>query len=83
MDRQKTQRKGWGVFALIRTGLILIGLLLLNSFLVKTLVDTSAMFSEDLRISQTLQFVLPLIMIFFEYWIYDFLRRMAFEEREA
>lgn len=83
MEPQSVRRSGWSFFSVLRSGLVLIGLLLLNSFLVKTFVDTSAMFSDDLRISQTLQFILPLLLIFIEYWIYDFLRRIAAANRET
>jgi len=83
VEPQSVRRSGWSFFSVLRSGLVLIGLLLLNSFLVKTFVDTSAMFSDDLRISQTLQFILPLLLIFIEYWIYDFLRRIAAANRET
>jgi len=83
VESQTARRSGWSFFSVLRSGLVLIGLLLLNSFLVKTFVDTSAMFSDDLRISQTLQFILPLLLIFIEYWIYDFLRRIAAANRET
>jgi hypothetical protein len=55
----------------------------MNSFLVNTFLDTSALLADDLRISQTLQFFLPLLLIFLEYWAYDFLRRLATANRES
>lgn len=83
MEPQSVRRSGWSFFSALRSGIVLIGLLLLNSFLVKTFVDTSAIFADDLRVSQTLQFILPLVLIFVEYSVYDFLRRIAASNRES
>lgn len=82
MEQQSVRRPSWSFLTLLRSGLTLIGLLMINSFLVKTFVDTSAVFADDLRISQTLQFILPLVLIFIEYWIYDFFRRIAAANRD-
>lgn len=68
---------------MIRFGLVLIALLLLNSFLVKAMVDSSTMMADDLRITQTLQFALPLVMIFVEYWLYDLLKSAFAVDRDA
>lgn len=67
---------------MLRFGLVLIALLLLNSFLVKAMIDSSAMMADDLRITQTLQFALPLIMIFVEFWMYDLLKSTFASDRE-
>jgi hypothetical protein len=72
----------WSLFTVLRFGLVLIALLLLNSFLVKAMIDSSAMMADDLRITQTLQFALPLIMIFVEFWMYDLLKSTFASDRE-
>jgi len=52
------------------TGLVLIGLLIVNSFFVRTFFS-----SNDLNIDpgffNAIQFVLPILMIFIELWTYD------------
>jgi hypothetical protein len=67
----------------LRSGIVLVGLLLINSFLVKTFLDHPGLLAIDLRISQTIQFFLPLLLICLEYWAYDFLRRLATATRES
>lgn len=83
MKQQTVRRPRWPIWSVLRSGIVLVGLLFLNSFLVNTFLDTSAIWAEDLRISQTLQFFLPLLLIFLEYWAYDFLRRLATANRES
>lgn len=83
MAQQTVRRPSWLIWSLLRSGVVLVGLLFLNSFLVNTFLDTSAIVADDLRISQTLQFFLPLLLIFLEYWVYDFLRRLATANRES
>jgi len=83
MEQQTVRRPRWLVWSVLRSGIVLVGLLFMNSFLVNTFLDTSAIVADDLRISQTLQFFLPLLLIFLEYWVYDFLRRLATVNRES
>jgi hypothetical protein len=80
--RESKPRVRWSLFTVLRFGLVLIALLLLNSFLVKAMIDSSAMMADDLRITQTLQFALPLIMIFVEFWMYDLLKSTFASDRE-
>jgi hypothetical protein len=83
VEQQTVRRPRWLVWSVLRSGIVLVGLLFMNSFLVNTFLDTSAIVADDLRISQTLQFFLPLLLIFLEYWVYDFLRRLATVNRES
>ena len=83
VEQQTVRRPRWLVWSVLRSGIVLVGLLFMNSFLVNTFLDTSAILADDLRISQTLQFFLPLLLIFLEYWAYDFLRRIATVNRES
>lgn len=74
-------RRGW--LTVLRSGLILVALLLLNSFLVKSMFDSPGNLSDDFRVTQTLQFALPILMIFLEYWLYDFVIRFSRSEKDA
>jgi hypothetical protein len=59
-----------GCLFLLSTGLVLIGLLFLNSVFVR--VFFSASFSAlDKRVFSSIQFILPIVMIFLEFWVYD------------
>ncbi len=82
-EREPRRRRSWSLWIVLRFGLVLIALLLMNSFLVKSFVDNSTVVADDLRITQTLQFGLPIVMIFIEFWIYDMLKRAAFQDIEA
>lgn len=49
---------------------MLIGLLIANSFFVRTFFGSNIM-NLDNRFFSMLQFVLPILLIFIELWIYD------------
>jgi hypothetical protein len=83
VEQQTVRKPSWLVWSVLRSGIVLIGLLLINSFLVNTFLDEPSFLASDLRISQTLQFFLPLLLLFLEYWAYDFLRRFAAANRES
>lgn len=52
-------------------------LLVVNSVLVMMLLQSNEVFAADLRIKQTLQFVLPVGLIFVEFWLFDLIRRTS------
>ncbi|MFK7767697.1 MAG: hypothetical protein AB8B55_10790 [Mariniblastus sp.] len=54
----------------LSTGLLLIALLVINAYFVRTFFRTEVT-GIDERIFQAAQFVLPILMIFIELWIYD------------
>ena len=68
--KRNSAKTGCG-FVLVQ-GLIIAGLLLVNGFVVRAFILANQSV-DDVRISQTIQFLVPLLMIFAELWIYDFL----------
>ncbi|MEE2827304.1 MAG: hypothetical protein VYE64_11810 [Planctomycetota bacterium] len=68
--RGKSKRSGFK-FILIQ-GLLIAGLLLLNGLLVRAFILANQPVL-DTRISQAIQFIGPLLMIFAQLWVYDFL----------
>ena len=69
--KQRTPKRSGFKFVLIQ-GLLIAGLLLLNGILVRAFILANQPVS-DLRINQSIQFIVPLLMIFAQLWIYDFL----------
>ena len=59
-----------GCFFLLTTGLMLIGLLIANTFFVRTFFRSNHL-NLDAGFFNALKFVLPLVMIFIEFWTYD------------
>ena len=72
-------RSGCG-YVLVQ-GLILTALLFLNGLLVRAFILANPAI-DDARISQTVQFTIPILMIFAELWIYDFLTAKTSDELE-
>lgn len=68
---------GLGCGYIIRIGFLLVTLLLINGLLVMILLKNNEGLSADLRIKQTLQFVLPVGLIFVEFWLFDFFRQLS------
>ena len=61
---------------MLSVALIICVLLIVNGLLVKTFVSLN-MPDADTRIQQALQFVLPVVMIFIEFWFYDMVNRQS------
>lgn len=53
------------------TGMLICALLLINALLVKAFLLTGNLERIDVRISQAAQFVMPIAMIFVQFWIFD------------
>ncbi len=75
--RAVSQSTGLGCGYIVRMGLLLMVLLVVNSVLVMMLLQSNEVFAADLRIKQTLQFVLPVGLIFVEFWLFDLIRRTS------
>ena len=61
----------------------MVTLFVANGILVRGLLSSNSL-SIDNRILQPLQFGMPIVMIFFEYWIYDrFMRRFSTSRKNA
>ena len=72
-----------GCLFLFTTGLTIITLLVLNTLFVRIFFSVNLSGIDD-RIFQAAQFVLPILMIFIEFWFYDLFtyRRKARKEAE-
>lgn len=71
MPKSNSRQSGQiGCGFILLSGIVLIGLLILNAFFVRTFFKSNFSGIDD-RIFQAAQFVLPIIMIFIEYWIFD------------
>ena len=77
--RQNTQQIGCGFMLL--TGLVTCLLLVLNGLFVRLFFSINLSGIDD-NVFQAAQFVLPVVMIFIEFWFYDLitLRRRARKE---
>jgi len=72
---KKSNRFDGCTFTLV-VGLIMTALFVINGVLVRAFLPANSMLEE--RLYQPLVFGLPIVMIFFEYWIFDrFMRRFS------
>ena len=72
MIRKRVKSKRSGFKFILIQGLLIAGLLLLNGLLVRAFILANQPVL-DTRISQAIQFIGPLLMIFAQLWVYDFL----------
>jgi uncharacterized membrane protein YhdT len=72
MAQPKSKRSAGqlGCGFMLLSGIVLIILLVLNAFFVRTFFKSNLSGIDD-RIFQAAQFVLPILMIFIEFWMYD------------
>lgn len=63
----------WSYFYIAWIGVVCIVLLILNFELVGMAIQGLPALSQDARVRQMIQFFLPIILIFLEFRIYDFL----------
>ncbi len=54
-------------------GLLIATMLLVNGLIVRAFLLANSSVAADERIVQSVQFVLPLLMIFAEFWLFDYL----------
>lgn len=66
------KRKSSGFGTVIVQGLLITLMLILNGLFVKTFLLADKNLGSDIRIQQALQFIIPIVMIFAELWVYDF-----------
>lgn len=62
-----------GCSAVIAEGLLLTLLLILNGLFVKTFLLADKNWGDEIRLQQALQFVIPILLIAAEYWVFDLL----------
>lgn len=63
----------WGYFYIAWIGLVCIILLILNFEVVRMAVASIPFLASNPRVAQMFQFFLPIVMIFLEFRLYDFL----------
>lgn len=63
----------WGYLYIAWIGLVCIILLILNFELVRMAVGSIPFLAGNARLAQMLQFFLPIVMIFLEFRLYDYL----------
>ena len=67
-NRKNSQPIGCGF--MLGTGLVVMVLLILNALFVRVFFSINLSGLDD-RVFQAAQFVLPIVMIFIEFWFYD------------
>ena len=70
MAKSKRRNGRFGCGYIVLSGLILVGLLYLNVAFVRLFFGAN-LANIDERVFQAAQFVLPIIMISIEYWVFD------------
>ena len=77
MAKSKKSNRFDGCSFTLVVGVIMTALFVINGVLVRAFLAPSSSMIDD-RIYQPIQFGLPILMIFFEYWIFDrFMRRFS------
>jgi len=61
------------------TGLLVCALLVINAMIVRSFLSVN-LSNVDERITQAAQFVLPVLMIFFEFWFFDLITQRRFND---
>ena len=68
--KNRLSKSGNGCVYLLMQGFLICLLLIINGFIVRSTVNLD--WGEELRIPQAIQLVLPVMMIFVELWLFDF-----------
>lgn len=55
---------------MLATGAVILGLLLINSIFVRLFFGVN-LANLDERVFQAIQFILPIVMLFIEFWFWD------------
>lgn len=63
-----------GCSYVIGMGLLCIALLLVNGIVVRSFLAANARMIEDLRWEQAINYFVPVLLVFVEFWIYDLFR---------
>jgi hypothetical protein len=74
--RQRKSKRGSAVGCgfVLSTGLLICVLLVVNALIVRAFLSAN-LSHADQRIIQAAQFIVPVLMIFFELWFYDLVSR--------
>jgi hypothetical protein len=68
-----SQKPAWSYLYIVWLGVVCSVLLIVNFNLVNLVIMGLPFLTADVRISQLLQFFVPIVLIFVEFWIYDLL----------
>ncbi len=81
--RQRKSKRGSAIGCgfVLSIGLLICLLLLLNSLVVRAFLNAN-LSNADQRIAQAAQFVVPVLMIYFEFWFYDLITRTHLGDEE-
>jgi hypothetical protein len=77
------QRPAWGYLYIAWLGIVFVVLLIVNFNLVSIALASIPALAANRRATQMLQFFLPVILIFLEFWLYDWLNDRADQADEA
>ena len=74
--RQRKSKRGSAIGCgfVLSIGLLICLLLVVNALIVRSFLSAN-LSNADQRIIQATQFVVPVLMIFFEFWFYDLINR--------
>ena len=72
-----TNKSAWSYLYIGWLGIVCVVLLIVNFELISLAVMAIPPLSSDVRARQMIQFFLPIIMIFVEFWLYDYLTDRA------
>lgn len=65
------KRSRSGCLYVLWIGLICILLLTVNGILVRSFLAANGNLITELRVEQAIQYIVPVVMIFFEFWMFD------------
>ena len=68
--KNRASKSGNGCVYILIQGFLICLLLIINGFVVRSTVNLD--WGEELRVPQAIQLVLPVLMIFVELWLFDF-----------
>jgi hypothetical protein len=64
-----------GCFYILGMGLVAIALLLINGIVVRSFLQANSGMFADLKWEQAINYFVPVLLIFFEFWVFDLFRR--------
>jgi hypothetical protein len=71
-NKKKSEiRSGIGFRYVTAVGFIIVALLFINGLFVRAFINANMISAFDLRITQAIQFAMPLILIVVEFWVFD------------
>jgi hypothetical protein len=72
-ESRKSSRSSLGRFYVLCVGALCISLLVVNGLLVRSFLTANSRLFIELQAEQAIQYIVPVGMIFVEFWLYDLL----------